>query len=206
MAATPDVRPVGDLPDSIGKTAARELSLHGITTLETVAAHSKKELLAIHGVGPKAVAILGEALKEKGLTYRGMSSVSADENKRLMQDVFAAISRGNIEPLIAAMAEDMRWTRMGRWAHTFEGKKSVVNELFAGVKDTLSPSFEVIPHRFFAEGDHVVIEHSGRNTTLDGRPYHNNYCWVCRFGDGRLREIREYMDTELVTETFGKDQ
>jgi hypothetical protein len=70
MATTPDVRPVGDLPDAIGKTAARELSAHGITTLEQVAAHSKKELLAIHGVGPKAIAILGEALATKGLGYR----------------------------------------------------------------------------------------------------------------------------------------
>jgi hypothetical protein len=70
MATTPDVRPVGDLPDAIGKTAARELSAHGITTLEQVAAHSKKELLAIHGVGPKAIAILGEALATKRLGYR----------------------------------------------------------------------------------------------------------------------------------------
>jgi hypothetical protein len=29
MAATPEVRPVGDLPNEIGKTAARELSLNG---------------------------------------------------------------------------------------------------------------------------------------------------------------------------------
>ena len=71
MAATPDVRPVGDLPDAIGKTAARELSLNGITGLQQVAAHSKKELLAIHGVGPKAIAILGEALTAKGLDYKG---------------------------------------------------------------------------------------------------------------------------------------
>lgn len=53
MAKTPDVHPVGDLPDAIGKTAARELSLNGITNLQQVADHSKKELLAIHGVGPK---------------------------------------------------------------------------------------------------------------------------------------------------------
>lgn len=134
--------------------------------------------------------------------------MSATDNRRLMHDVFSAMSQGNIEPLIDAMADDMRWTWMGtgRWSHTFEGKDSVVNELLSAVKATLSPSFEVIPHRFFAEGDHVVIEHSGRNTTLDGRPYHNNYCWVCRFGDGKLREIREYMDTELVTQTFGTDQ
>ena len=71
MADTPDVRPVGDLPDAIGKTAARELSHHGITTLEQVAAHTRKELLAIHGIGPKAIAILGDALASKGLEYDG---------------------------------------------------------------------------------------------------------------------------------------
>jgi predicted flap endonuclease-1-like 5' DNA nuclease len=67
---TPDVRPVGDLPYEIGKTAARELSLHGITSLKEVSAHTEKELLAIHGVGPKAIRILGEALAGKGLAFR----------------------------------------------------------------------------------------------------------------------------------------
>ena len=55
MADTPDVRPVGDLPNEIGKTAARALSLDGITSLEQVARHSREELLAIHGVGPMAI-------------------------------------------------------------------------------------------------------------------------------------------------------
>jgi predicted flap endonuclease-1-like 5' DNA nuclease len=67
---TPDVRPVGDLPDTIGKTAARELSLNGITTLDAVAARTEKELLAIHGVGPKAIRILGEALASRGKAFR----------------------------------------------------------------------------------------------------------------------------------------
>jgi uncharacterized protein len=122
-----------------------------------------------------------------------------------MQYIFSELSRGNIEPFFEAMADDMRWTWMGtgRWSHTFEGKESVVNGLFGAVRETLSESFDVIPHHFIAEGDHVVVEHSGRNTTPDGRPYDNRYCWVCRFADGRLREVREYMDTELVTETFG---
>lgn len=71
MAPTPDVRPVGNLPNAIGKTAARELSLNGITTLQQVATFSKKELLAIHGVGPKAITILGEALAAQGLNYKG---------------------------------------------------------------------------------------------------------------------------------------
>jgi len=70
MAPTPDVRPVGDLPDEIGKTAARELAHHGVASLAQVAAHTKKELLAIHGVGAKAIAILDDALAAKGLRFR----------------------------------------------------------------------------------------------------------------------------------------
>lgn len=70
MAATPDVPPVGDLPDEIGKTAARELAGHGVASLRQVAECTKKELLAIHGVGPKAIRILEGALAAKGLRFR----------------------------------------------------------------------------------------------------------------------------------------
>jgi hypothetical protein len=77
MAGTPDVRPVGDLPSDIGKTAARELSLNGITSLEQVARHSREELLAIHGVGPKAIRILEAALAAKGLGYKYACASSA---------------------------------------------------------------------------------------------------------------------------------
>lgn len=39
--------------------------------VEQIAAHSRTELLALHGVGPKAIAILGEALASKGLGFEG---------------------------------------------------------------------------------------------------------------------------------------
>jgi len=41
-----------------------------VLRLQQVADHSKRELLAIHGVGPKAIAILGDALAAKGLGYK----------------------------------------------------------------------------------------------------------------------------------------
>lgn len=52
--------------------------------------------------------------------------------------------------------------------------------------------------RFIAEDDVVVVECRGRVMTKAGKPYNNRYCWVCRLEDGRLRELVEYMDTELV--------
>lgn len=70
MSNTPDVRPVGDLPNSMGKTAPRELQSAGVDSLQKASERTEKELLAIHGVGPKAIRIMKEAMKEKGLTVR----------------------------------------------------------------------------------------------------------------------------------------
>jgi ketosteroid isomerase-like protein len=81
----------------------------------------------------------------------------------------------------------------------------VVGELWGAVKSTLAEPFKVIAHSFIAEGEYVLVESRGENATPDGRTYNNRYCWVCRIDGGKLREIREYMDTELVTATFQTD-
>lgn len=49
------------LPSTIGKPATRALLAAGITTLAAAVARSDEELLALHGVGPKAVRLLREA-------------------------------------------------------------------------------------------------------------------------------------------------
>ncbi|MFC9131552.1 MmcQ/YjbR family DNA-binding protein [Streptomyces sp. NPDC057099] len=63
--------PGGDLPAGIGRPATQALLGAGVTTLEQVARHSRAELLALHGVGPKAVRVLSEALEQRGLALRG---------------------------------------------------------------------------------------------------------------------------------------
>lgn len=68
--SAPDVRPVGDLPDELGRTAPRELQSAGIDSLVKVSRYTEQELLAIHGVGPKAIRILAAALAEKDLGFR----------------------------------------------------------------------------------------------------------------------------------------
>jgi len=52
---------------SIGAPATRALMAEGITTLESVAGRPAQRLLALHGVGPRAIRILGEALEAAGL-------------------------------------------------------------------------------------------------------------------------------------------
>lgn len=129
-----------------------------------------------------------------------------DHKKRVLE-IMGAMSRGLVGPLFEAMAEDVTWRWMGvnQWSQTFEGKQVVVDKLFGGVTERLDPSSSIEVHRIHADDDCVVVEHSGRNELSDGRRYDNNYCWVLRFHDERIQEVREYMDTQLVTETFGAD-
>lgn len=129
------------------------------------------------------------------------------DDKQRVREAMAAMSQGRVAPLLEAMADDVTWRWMGvnQWSRTFKGKKSVIDQLFGGATETLGPSSSTEVRCIHADGDSVVVEHSGRNKLPDGRRYDNNYCWVFRFHNGLIREVREYMDTQLVTETFGAD-
>ncbi|MEU4835142.1 hypothetical protein [Streptosporangium sp. NPDC023615] len=61
---------VGDLPRSIGTPATRALVAAGVTSLADVAGRTEAELLELHGMGPKAVRVLGEALAGSGRSFR----------------------------------------------------------------------------------------------------------------------------------------
>ena len=50
------------LPRAIGAPATRALALEGITTLDDLSGADLDELLRLHGVGPKAIRVLREAL------------------------------------------------------------------------------------------------------------------------------------------------
>ncbi|MFJ8964885.1 DNA-binding protein [Lentzea sp. NPDC102401] len=58
-----------EFPGMIGKVATRELTARGYTTFDSLTKVSAKTLLKIHGVGPKAIRILGEELAAQGKAY-----------------------------------------------------------------------------------------------------------------------------------------
>jgi hypothetical protein len=58
-----------DLP-KIGAPATRALAQQGITTLDQVAERSERELLDLHGFGPRAITILREGLAARGRGFR----------------------------------------------------------------------------------------------------------------------------------------
>lgn len=69
-----------NLPSGIGSPAHRALTTAGITKLEQFTTVSEKELLNLHGVGPKVVRIIKEALRDNGLSF------ARDEDSRRISD------------------------------------------------------------------------------------------------------------------------
>ncbi|MEA3551868.1 hypothetical protein [Pseudarthrobacter sp. C1] len=58
----------GGLPP-VGRPANSALMRAGVTSLAEAASLGRLELLAMHGIGPKAVRILEAAAAERGLTF-----------------------------------------------------------------------------------------------------------------------------------------
>lgn len=47
----------------------------------------------------------------------------------------------------------------------------------------------------YADGDVVIVEERMRATLAGGARYENDYCFVFTVAGGKIREVREYMDT-----------
>ena len=123
-------------------------------------------------------------------------------NKQLLRHVYAEISKGNVQPLLDSLADDIEWTIIGSTAlsGTSRGKQEVIDNLLKPIRARLADGPIVFrPERFIAEGEYVVMQAKGRATALSGKPYNNTYCIVY----GKVKEMTDYVDTELITTALG---
>jgi ketosteroid isomerase-like protein len=124
-----------------------------------------------------------------------------EENKQLLQNIFKELSMGDSRPFVAALADDVIWKVMGRtqWSGTYRGKQTVLNELLRQLQSRLADRYRATAERIIAEGPYVVVQARGQSMTTAGMPYNNEYCFIYRVENGQIKEVIEYLDTELVT-------
>lgn len=126
--------------------------------------------------------------------------MNAAQNKQILREAFDELAKGNGKPFVALMADDFCWTIPGttKWSKTYRGKQSVLGDLMKPLFARFAGRYTNAAQRIVAEGDYVVVECRGSVTTKSGMPYANEYCYVIRMADGKMRELKEYLDTELV--------
>ena len=132
--------------------------------------------------------------------------MGAEDNKQLIQDMFAELSKGNPEAFLGNMADDVEFTIIGstKWSGTFNGKQELVEKLLGPLGSQLESGITITPSNFIADGDFVAMQAKGKSTTKSGKSYDNTYCQVFQVVNGKVQRVTEYLDTELVTEAFGK--
>ena len=131
--------------------------------------------------------------------------MSTAENKRLLQDIFAELAKGNSEALVNALADDVAWHVTGttKFSGTYQSKASLLKDLVLPLFSLFDDQYKNFADRFIADGEYVAVECRGKATTKSGLPYNNKYCFIFRIENEKIKEVTEYMDTQLVVTTFG---
>jgi ketosteroid isomerase-like protein len=126
--------------------------------------------------------------------------MSAEQNKKLLEDIFEQMAQGNTRAMSDAMAEDFRWVFPGNWswAGSWGPKSVVLKGLLQPLMAQFAGDYRSEADLVVAEGDRVVVHARGYATTNRGEPYHQTYCFIFRIADGRLVEVVEHCDTALV--------
>ena len=130
--------------------------------------------------------------------------MSAADNKKLMETIFAAVAAGDRSSYVDALADDVIMTVTGQysWSQTFHGKESVLRDLHGYVSSLLKHR-RTVPFRIIADDEWVAVEARGDMVTLAGERYDNHYCLIYRIVNDKISEIREYNDSALCERVLG---
>ena len=130
--------------------------------------------------------------------------MGAAENKKLIQDAFAAWASGNGGAFFALLADDVRWTVIGTSpvSRTYTSKNGFLEGAAKPLNAKLAGPIQPTVRNVIAEGDTVVLQWDGKATSKAGKPYNNSYCWVMKIANDKVIEGTAYIDTELVSELW----
>src|SRR6266404_4623400 len=131
--------------------------------------------------------------------------MSATENKEMIRTMFSELGKGNAAAFLDAMSDDLKFTLIGttRFSGVFKGKQEFTGKVLA-LERCAEWGLVITPDNLIADGEYVAMQSRGKSTAKNGKAYNNTYCHVFRITNGRISEVTEYLDTELVTSVFGK--
>ena len=136
----------------------------------------------------------------------GEIPMSIEKNIQTVKDFFAAIGRGDREALLALVAEDIEWIIPGEdWplAGTHRGHAGLAN-LLATASKSIETSTE--PREFVAQGDRVLVVGFARGKIkATNKTFEDDWIFAITVRDGRLTNIREYVDTQALARASQMD-
>lgn len=132
--------------------------------------------------------------------------MDAAQRKAAIIQGFSALAQGNPEPLLGLIDEQVEWTIIGntKFSGLYRGKADVLTRLLGPLGGLLDGHLHITVDNAIADGDYVAVQGHGASKTLAGGTYNNTYCWVYRWRGDKIVALTEYLDTEVVTASFGR--
>lgn len=121
-------------------------------------------------------------------------------NKALVERFFASMNAGDVPAIIDAYTEDAEVWTMGQTLISGKFGKAEVSEAAGRIFEAFPRGIRFTILAMTAEGERVAVEAESRGEHASGAIYSNQYHFLFAFRDGKVRLLKEYMDTERVTD------
>jgi hypothetical protein len=130
--------------------------------------------------------------------------MSVQENVQIVKDGYAAFGRGDIQGVLALLAEDIEWIIPGEGfplAGTLRGRAAMAD--FFQKWSELVESSSIEPREFVADGDRVLVVgfESGR-VKATNRTFEVDWVMAFTVRNGKVTNVREYIDTQAWARAF----
>lgn len=128
--------------------------------------------------------------------------MAKEDNKNVVRDVFAAIAAGDTEKLDSLLTGDAVWWITGSTKISGLHSKREFLELVPSVfKDAAGP-IKLEFSDIIAEEDRVSIVAKGNLPLKNGKVFASDYHFLFKIRDGKVANVREYLDTRHFNSVF----
>ncbi len=127
--------------------------------------------------------------------------MSAEANKELVRKTWTAFAKGDIKTAFANMDDNVSWLVPGSGpvSGVHRGKDAIL-KFMSGVGQVFPEGLQSEIKRAYADGDTVILELTNKGKVSNGKFYENEYCFVFELEHGKIRRIREYVDTQKAND------
>jgi ketosteroid isomerase-like protein len=121
--------------------------------------------------------------------------MGVEQNKRLVLDWVEALSAGDADRTCAFYAENLHYFVVGNWALGGHFGRDYMEQNCRDVFKVFPRGLEFTVERVVAEGDWVCLEMRSSGQHVSGRPYANHYTYWFEIKDGKITQLKEWLDT-----------
>ena len=135
--------------------------------------------------------------------------MSIERNKQIARSFFERLHARDIPGALDTLSDDVSYWIVGRReAIPSSGthNKQAMARMFAAMMARLENGMDMTIKNAIAEGDQVSLEVESYGRLKNGRVYNNQYHMLMRVRDDRIVEVKEYLDTQHVYQTWYAEQ